>query len=140
MPHPVASTYSRLDTQATGFPYRPSGSFATAKAPDEATFSSEILVVGEEPTRGVAHQLRTAGFAVSFARTAEAAERFMRERVPIAVLLGASPGTDPYRAVRRLRNDERLAFVPVFAIVPFRKGVRMCDAIAAGADDVFDAL
>jgi diguanylate cyclase (GGDEF)-like protein len=98
-----------------------------------------VLVVGVVPPRGVAHQLRAAGFSVSFARSAFEAERFVLEHVPAAVLLGPSGDLDPWRLLRRFRAEERLAYVAVFVATPLPGGLRPAHAIAAGADDVFDA-
>ncbi len=105
-----------------------------------ANVGGVILIVGIDLPSGLTQRLQTAGLTVSRSRTAEDAGHFVSDRIPVAVLLPPCPGPDPYRVVRLLRSQERLAFVQVFMFAVNSEGFRMGDAIAAGVDDIFDVL
>ncbi len=94
-----------------------------------------ILVVGGELAPGVARKLAVAGFTICSVRNPEAARVFLGDRIPVAILLGPSNGTDPLALVRWVRKQERLAFVQVFASSACTS---VTTAICAGADDVFE--
>jgi two-component system cell cycle response regulator len=100
-----------------------------------------ILVVGNTTaTAGIMQRLSSAGFAVVCVRTAEDAQRFSSTRIPAAVFLGPAAGVDPYAIVRRLREEDRLAFVPIFVFDETGDGDRIGRAVAAGADDAFGPI
>src|SRR5439155_24943533 len=65
---------------------------------------------------------------------------FVDHRIPVAILQTPARDAKPYALLRWLRNQERLAFVQVFIFATGAEALRSGDAIAAGADDFFDAL
>jgi diguanylate cyclase (GGDEF)-like protein len=100
-----------------------------------------MLVVGKMTVAsGITEALSSAGFEIVCAGTAEDAEQFASDRIPAAVLLGPAPGVDPYAFVRRLRTEDRLAFVPIFVFDDHADRDRVGPAVSAGADDAFGSI
>ena len=98
-----------------------------------------IVVVGIEALQPrLAWRLRAEGFSIMRARTEDDAQQFVKERVPVAILLGASPGVDPYVVVRRFRCQERLAFVQIVVLPVNGESLQLSQALHAGADDIVD--
>jgi diguanylate cyclase (GGDEF)-like protein len=107
---------------------------------------STILVVGNATVAPeVTQRLASSGFAMVCARTAEDALRFVGERIPAAVFLCpvSAADFDPYAVVRRLRSEDRLAFVQIFVFDgrgEHGDGERIGPAVTAGADDAFGPI
>ena len=98
-----------------------------------------IVVVGIAALQPrLAWRLRAEGFSIMRARTEDDAQQFVTERVPVAILLGTSPGVDPYVSVRRFRCQERLAFVQIVVLPVDGQDLQLSEALRAGADDVVD--
>ncbi|HEY3592459.1 MAG TPA: diguanylate cyclase response regulator [Polyangiaceae bacterium] len=96
-----------------------------------------IVIVGREGLQlRIGSRLRADDFAVMHAQTDDELEHIVKERIPAAILLGLTPGDDPYFLVRRLRCHERLAFVQVIIVSVGAKTLQMSQALRAGADDV----
>jgi PleD family two-component response regulator len=83
-------------------------------------------------------KLRAAGFTLIAARSATEAQQFVKDRVPVAMLLAAAPGPDPYVVVRFLRCQERLAFVQIIVFPVRGESLKLSQALRAGADDILD--
>ena len=60
-------------------------------------------------------RLRAEGFSIMRARTEDDAQQFVTERVPVAILLGTSPGVDPYVSV--LYATPRVALIPLLIMM-----------------------
>src|SRR5258708_16667115 len=98
-----------------------------------------IVVVGLAALQPrLAWRLRAAGFSIMRARTEDDAKQFVKELVPVAILLGTSPDGDPYVSVRRFRCQERLAFVQIVVLPVDGQTLQLSEALRAGADDVID--
>ena len=67
-----------------------------------------ILVVGLDLVPSLSGALRAAGFVLSVASTVEGAKRLSNERIPAAILVGPSPGPEPYRFLHWIREQRRL--------------------------------
>jgi diguanylate cyclase (GGDEF)-like protein len=112
-----------------------------APSPPVAAEISTVLVIGDlTVASGITQGLLESGFAPVCLRGADDAWRFVLDLIPAAILLGPCPGVDRYAMVRRLRTQDRLAFVPVFFFArPGERGA-VGRGIAAGADDVFEPV
>ena len=77
-----------------------------------------LLVEDHQPNqRMITRRLKRRGFEVRAASTGEEAVEMALEDRPTLVLMDLGlPGIDGYEAMRRLRQDERTAGVPVFAL------------------------
>jgi DNA-binding response OmpR family regulator len=98
---------------------------------------SSILVVDDQPqnTRLLEALLRPHGYALLHASSGAEALELAWSREPDLVLLDVEmPGMNGYEVCRRLRADERTAFLPVVMVTSHREEVR-ADALDAGADD-----
>lgn len=96
-----------------------------------------ILVVDDQPqnTRLLEALLSPHGYSVLHASSGAEALELAWERKPDLVLLDVEmPGLDGYETCRRLRADERTAFLPVVMVTSHRDEAR-ADALDAGADD-----
>jgi two-component system cell cycle response regulator len=115
----------------SSFPSQPAEPSANAR---------EAILVTETATLlpAIADSLRAAGFALVAAETEDEARRFLTDSIPAAILLGWSTEKDPYFLVRRIRSQERLAFVQVVVLTSNPVGLTMGAAIGAGADDCLD--
>ena len=93
-----------------------SGAHAAAVlSPPAAAEISTVLVIGDLTVApGITQGLLASGFAPVCLRGADDAWRFVLDLIPAAILLGPCSGADRYAMVRRLRTQDRLAFVPVF--------------------------
>ena len=98
---------------------------------------STILVVDDQPqnTRLLDAVLRPHGYDVLHASSGADALELAWTCAPDLVLLDVEmPGMNGYEVCRRLREDERTAFLPVVMVTSHRSEVR-ADALVAGADD-----
>ena len=98
---------------------------------------SAILVVDDQPqnARLLDAVLTPNGYDVLHAGSGAEALELAWTRDPDLVLLDVEmPGMDGYEVCRRLRADERTAFLPVVMVTSHRDEVR-ADALEAGADD-----
>jgi adenylate cyclase len=96
-----------------------------------------ILAVDDAPqnTRLLEAILTAQGFDVVSASSGAEALEHAAAQVPDLVLLDIEmPGMNGYEVCRRLREDERTAFLPVVMLTVHQDEVRL-DAIEAGADD-----
>jgi adenylate cyclase len=96
-----------------------------------------ILAVDDalQNTRLLEAVLGAHGFDVVCASSGPEALERASARVPDLVLLDIEmPGMNGYEVCRRLRGDERTAFLPVVMLTAHQDQVRL-DAIEAGADD-----
>lgn len=102
-------------------------------APDDAV----VLVVDDlEPNRKLLDAvLSPRGFTVHASESGEDALTWLAEQLPDIVLLDIQmPGIDGYETCRRIRADERTAYLPV-VMVTASGGEQKVRAIEAGADD-----
>ena len=98
---------------------------------------STILVVDDQPqnARLLETLLGPCGYALLHASSGAEALELAWEREPDLVLLDVEmPGMNGYEVCRRLRADERTAFLPVVMLTSHPGEVR-ADALDAGADD-----
>jgi class 3 adenylate cyclase/CheY-like chemotaxis protein len=98
---------------------------------------STILVVDDRPqnARLLGAVLTPSGYDVLHAASGDEALELAWTRGPDLVLLDVEmPGMNGYEVCRRLRADERTAFLPVVMVTSHRDQVR-ADALEAGADD-----
>ena len=96
-----------------------------------------ILVVDDQPqnARLLEAVLSPHGYPVRHASSGADALELAWDEEPDLVLLDVEmPGMDGYEVCRRLRADERTAFLPVVMLTSHRDEVR-ADALDAGADD-----
>jgi adenylate cyclase len=96
-----------------------------------------ILIVDEttEESDVLASVLASCGYDVVTARSADEALASLALGMPDVVLLGVdAAGMDGYSLCRRIRENERTAFLPVVMITSKRDQQRL-KAIEAGADD-----
>jgi two-component system, cell cycle response regulator len=101
--------------------------------------SNVIVVVGMSALQPrLAWRLRAEGFSLMRTRSAEEAQQFVKDRVPVAILLGTAPGADPYAVVRSFRRQERLAFAQIVLLPVEGQSLKLSQALRAGADDVVD--
>ena len=100
---------------------------------------STILVVGDATVAcEITQRLASSGFAIAYVDNSEDALRCAGDRVPAAVFLCCPiAGVDPYAIVRRLRSEDRFAFVQIFVFDARGEGQRF---VAAGADDAFGQI
>jgi diguanylate cyclase (GGDEF)-like protein len=96
-----------------------------------------VLVVGHELGLGAGVRLTAAGFVVHAVRTESEAHAFLGERIPVAVVIALAEPDERMDLVRWVREQDRLAFVPMF-VTP--AGITVAAAIYAGADDVIDVV
>lgn len=117
----------------TPFPRRPG-------QPSESAAHQEGIVV--LPTAIVSPYTRApleaAGFALVAVESENAAQRFMEDAIPAAVLVGWSAGRHCFDLVHWIRTHDRLAFVQTFVLTSDPSGPTMGQAIRAGADDCLD--
>lgn len=98
---------------------------------------STILVVDDQPQNARLLQavLSPHGYVVQHASSGTEALELAWNGGPDLVLLDVEmPGMDGYEVCRRLRADERTAFLPVVLVTSHPEEVR-ADALDAGADD-----
>lgn len=98
---------------------------------------STILVVDDQPqnVRLLEAVLQPHGYDVIHAASGAGALDAVSRHSPDLVLLDVEmPGMNGYDVCRRLREDERTAFLPVVMVTSHADEVR-ADALAAGADD-----
>ena len=98
---------------------------------------SKVLVVDDQPqnVRLLEAVLTPNGYEVVTATSGADALAVVWEHEPDLVLLDVEmPGMNGYEVCRRLRGDERTAFLPVVMVTSHASEVR-ADAIEAGADD-----
>jgi adenylate cyclase len=102
-----------------------------------ADVAPTILAVDDEPrnTRLLEAILTANGFEVTIASSGpEALERVQTDEPDLILLDIKMPGMDGFEVCRRLREDERTAFLPVVMLTSHYTEVRV-EAIEAGADD-----
>jgi adenylate cyclase len=98
---------------------------------------STVLVVDDQPqnVRLLDAVLTPNGYGILHASSGTEALAAAWEHAPDIVLLDVEmPGMNGYEVCRRLREDERTAFLPVVMVTSHADEVR-ADAIEAGADD-----
>lgn len=82
------------------------------------------------------HRLEAKGFAVSVARDGREAMELTGEFVPDAVVLDAMmPLVDGYQVLRRFREDQRLAKVPIIFLTARKQEEDVVTALKLGASD-----
>jgi two-component system cell cycle response regulator len=114
-------------------------SFPSQPAEPSGDIREAVLVVHTATLPpAIADSLRASGFALVAVETEDEVGRFLADSVPAAILLGWSRDEDPYVLVRRIRRQERLAFVQIVVLTSNPAGLTMGAAIGAGADDCLD--
>ena len=104
---------------------------------EEAEEAAVVLVVDDlEPNRRLLEAvLAPRGYSVHLCGSGEEAMEWLAGRVPDLVLLDVlMPGMDGYEVCRRVRADERTAYVPVVMVTASGSEQKL-QAIEAGADD-----
>jgi len=98
----------------------------------------EILIVEDSPTQALCLErvLEGAGYKVSTASHAEQAMEFLNGGVPALVISDiVMPGMDGYELCRRIKDDPRLANVPVLLITFLSDPVDILRGLHCGADN-----
>jgi diguanylate cyclase (GGDEF)-like protein len=96
-----------------------------------------VLVVGHELGVGVAVKLTAAGFVIHSVRTEGEAHAFLLERIPVAIVVALAQPDERLHFVGRVREQDRLAFVPMFVT---QAGLAFADILGAGGDDAIDVV
>jgi two-component system, cell cycle response regulator len=97
-----------------------------------------ILVVDDNPDNVeiVSTRLQFRGYQVDEATDGEAALRKVQESPPDLILLDVMlPGIDGYEIARRIKNDERLPYIPIILVTARDSTQDKVMGLDAGADD-----
>jgi diguanylate cyclase (GGDEF)-like protein len=99
-----------------------------------------ILVIGALPALAsqVGALLSGASFTLVAVPDWEGGRRELSEWIPAAILLAPAREGDPYAALKSVRSQESLAFVPILLFAAAGEELRVGEGMAAGADDVID--
>lgn len=98
----------------------------------------KILVCDDDPLLIdlVQYRLAARGYAVAIARDGGEALERLKEQTPDAIILDAMmPVVDGYELLRRIREEEATAKVPVIMLTARRQERDILGALQLGADD-----
>lgn len=99
--------------------------------------AKRVLIVDDNPVnlKLMRFVLESKGFQVETAHDADSARARLCERVPALVLMDVQlPGTDGLTLTRALRDDRRLAGVPIIAVTAYAMARDEQAALDAGCD------
>lgn len=107
-------------------------------SPAEPAPGDRILVIGALPALAsqVSALLPGESFTLVSVPDWETGRRELSEWIPAAILLAPAKEGDPYAALKWVRAQERLAFVPILLFAASGEELRIGEGMAAGADDV----
>lgn len=108
------------------------------KAAAESMQSKHVLVCDDDPliTDLLEHKLSARGYRVTVASNGEEALACMVEQRPDAILLDAMmPMMDGYEVLRRIRQEEAIAKVPVIMLTARKQEQDIVGALELGAND-----
>lgn len=113
-------------------------SLITSSTPDPSLQGSyRVLVIDDSPDNLFLVQtlLEDDGYEVILAESGEAALALLEQVLPDIILLDMMmPGMDGYEVTRRIRQNPKLAFIPILLVTAHRK-VNIVEGLHAGADD-----
>jgi diguanylate cyclase (GGDEF)-like protein len=99
---------------------------------------TRILVVDDVPDNVeiLDARLSSRGYAVVTASTGEEALERVKEEPPHLILLDVMmPGLDGHQVARRIKDDEKLPFIPIILVTALNEAEDVVQGLESGADD-----
>jgi diguanylate cyclase (GGDEF)-like protein len=99
---------------------------------------TRILVVDDVPDNVeiLDARLSSRGYAVVTAATGEEALERVKEEPPHLILLDVMmPGLDGHQVARRIKDDEKLPFIPIILVTALNEAEDVVQGLESGADD-----